>query len=201
MKLRLRGDKVLVGQAARGKVELRLGLMLGRFGDEIGVVTLHLSKTSRGGRSSDKRCEISLALRPSLVRVEFTAADLSFALDRVSDMAVRSIARALRRELEINPSQAAALSRALEAARVLAADRVLATARALTPPRTKKAARVLEAARLIAANQVIATARAVKTSGESTSPRTLELARLVAAKLVLATARKLARAERHAAPR
>ncbi len=193
MKLHLRGDKLLIGQAVRGKVELRLGLLLGRFGESVGAVTLRLSKAPTGGRPADKRCQISVVMKPTQVRVECTAADLSLALDRAADKAVRSIARMLKRELEANPARGAEIARALETARMLASARVLATANALKPPRTPRAARVLETARLFAAQRVLGTARAAKISGTSQTPRALETARRLASKEVLATARELAR--------
>jgi putative sigma-54 modulation protein len=100
MKLKFRGDKVLVEQARRGKAELRLGLMLGRFGDEVDSVTLHLSKTAGRTGQSGKRCQIAVGLKPKRVRVECTDADLTVALERAADRAVRSVARVLDRERE-----------------------------------------------------------------------------------------------------
>jgi ribosome-associated translation inhibitor RaiA len=108
MKLTLRGDKSLVAQARRAKAELRLGLMLGRFGDEVEGVTLHLSKTDGVDGHPVKRCRIAVAMRPKRVRVESTDEDLAVALERAADKAVRSIARILdreRRESGIRPAR------------------------------------------------------------------------------------------------
>ncbi len=192
MKLQFRGNKILVGQAVRGKAELRLGLLLGRFGDEVGKVTLRLSDADGPDGHSGKRCEIAIGLKPKGVRVEHTDLDMFVAFERAADKAVRSIARVLRQELEKNPARAAAILR-LETARVLAADRVLGTAQALNALRTPKADRVLETARVLAAERVLATARNPRTMK---NPRTLETARVLAANRVLDTARALVRDEK-----
>ncbi len=100
MKLKFRGDKLLVGQALRGKAELRLELLLRRFGDEVENVVLHLSKVKVIGGLHGKRCEITVRRKPNEVRVEYTDASLLVALDRAGDKAVRSVARVLDHERE-----------------------------------------------------------------------------------------------------
>jgi ribosome-associated translation inhibitor RaiA len=102
MKLKMKGDKVLVAQARRSKAEVRLSLLLGRFGDEVDSVILHLSKVSaaNGHAQAGKRCQITVGRKPKLVRVEHVDADLSVALERAADKAVRLLARALDHERE-----------------------------------------------------------------------------------------------------
>jgi ribosomal subunit interface protein len=197
MNLQFRGDKILAGKALRGNAELRLGLLLGRFGDSVGRVTLRLSKAKGAGRPSAKRCEIIVGLKHKNVRVEHTDADLLVALDRAADKAVRSISRALDREREANPGRSRAALLVLETARVVAADQVLETARALATLRPHRAAsvldtaRVLETARVLASEGVQATAQALKTPWTPKSSRLLETARVRAANRVLATASAL----------
>jgi ribosome-associated translation inhibitor RaiA len=193
MKLQLRGDKMLVREALRSNAELRLGLLLGRFGDDVGKVTLRLSKAPEGGRPSDKRCEIAIGLKPKNVRVECVDAELSVAFERAADMAVRSIARALRLQREDSLSKLGPAPRVLETARLLAADRVLATARGIKSLRTPRTEKALEMARVKASNRVLATAKALKLPSTPKAIRALEAARVLAAELVLATARALAR--------
>ncbi len=99
MKLEFRGDKKLVGQALRGKAELRLGLQLGRFAEDVGRVTLRLSTAPGTEGRLGKRCQITIGIKPKRVLVEHTDADLLVALDRAAEKAVRSVARALEREV------------------------------------------------------------------------------------------------------
>jgi ribosome-associated translation inhibitor RaiA len=99
MKLLFRGDQKLVAEARRDRAELRISLLFGRFGKEVESVTLRLTAADSSGRS-EKRCEITVALKPKGVRVEDTAPKLSVALERAADKAVRSIARALEEERE-----------------------------------------------------------------------------------------------------
>jgi ribosomal subunit interface protein len=98
MKLKFRGDKLLVGQALKSKAELRLSSLLGRFGDEVGSVVFHLSKVAAVGGRAAKRCQITVGRKPNGVRVEHTDASLLVALERAADKAVRSVARVLDHE-------------------------------------------------------------------------------------------------------
>ncbi len=85
----------MVKEALLAKAELRVGLLLGRFGDEVEDVTLRLSTIPGAKGQPDKRCEIVARLRPQALRVEHSDIDLEVALDRAADKAVRSIGRAL----------------------------------------------------------------------------------------------------------
>jgi hypothetical protein len=72
--------------------------MLGRFGDEIETVVLHLSKVAAVGGPAGKRCQITVGRKPKGVRVEYTDPSLLVALDRAADKVVRSVARVLDHE-------------------------------------------------------------------------------------------------------
>lgn len=96
MKLQVRGEPLLLSEAQRLELERRFALRLGRFGDEIDKMTIHFSDVPE----SHKRCRIVIALRPRLVRVESSDADLSVAVDRAAERAERAIERAIKRARE-----------------------------------------------------------------------------------------------------
>jgi len=100
MKIHIRGRNIELHEVLRTRVERRLGFALGRFGERIGRVLLRFSDANGDHGDIDKRCQIDVGLRPRSVRVEHTDADLFVALDRASDRASRSVARALERERE-----------------------------------------------------------------------------------------------------
>ncbi len=179
MKVQFRGDKNLVGEAKRARADLHVRLLFGRFGDHVGGVTIRLSAATEPMGHPENLCQIVVELRPSTVHTEHTDPELSVALNRAADKAVRSIIRALAQDREQS------LVRAGAAARALAASRVMEAARALMPPRTPKAARTLERARVLAAAKVVAAAKTPATA------RMLESARRLAASLVLETAKAL----------
>ena len=95
MKIQIRGHDMAVSQRLRAHVERRLGLALGRFGEEVRLVTVRFSHPAAG--SSAKRCQIDVDLRPRLVRAGDADADLFAAVDHASDRVSRSVARALAR--------------------------------------------------------------------------------------------------------
>ncbi len=98
MKLQIRGRNVEVSKVLRAHVERRLGFALGRFGEQVGPVIVRFShaKGHRGG--VDQRCQLYVALRPRIVRVDETDTDLFAAVDHAADRASRSVARAFDRE-------------------------------------------------------------------------------------------------------
>ncbi len=197
MKLRIRGDQLLVSKAIKGKAELRLGLLLGRFGDDVVRVSLRLSRTSRPGGGVDNRCEIAIGLKPKNVRVEYVAADLLVAFDRAADRAVRSVARVLDREREEKAGNATEAKGVLETARALAAARVLkAAAQSLRALGTPQAVRTLESARVVAAALVRKTARSLPPPRTREAAKRLEAARVLAADRVLETAKAVKRASK-----
>ena len=99
MQIRIRGRKVRVTKVLRAHVERRLGFALGRFGEHVGRVVVHLSKSEERLDREEKRCRIAVALRRH-VRVQETDADLFAAVDRAADRAARSVAHAIEREHE-----------------------------------------------------------------------------------------------------
>jgi ribosomal subunit interface protein len=94
MKIEVRGRNVSLSAALRLRVERRLALALGRFGEQIARVKLSFS---RAEGDADPRCRIDVSLRPTSIRVEHGNPDLSVALDRAADRASRSVARELLR--------------------------------------------------------------------------------------------------------
>jgi len=102
MKIQIRSRNVEVTPVLRAHVECRLGFALGRFGEQIGRVTVRFSDTNGHWGGSAKRCQIDVGLRPRSVRVEDTDADLFAAVDHASDRVSRSVARALEQERELN---------------------------------------------------------------------------------------------------
>ncbi len=89
---------MLVARARSSSAKVLLGLSFGRFGEEIHSVTLRLSKIAEVNGAPSTRCEITVGLKPKRVRVEHTAADLTSALERAADKALRSVTRALEQE-------------------------------------------------------------------------------------------------------
>jgi hypothetical protein len=203
MKLQIRGVRNLVKEARGSTAELRVRMVLGRFGDEVDQVTLRLSEAIGPGKHPEKSCSIDAEV-PNHVRVECTHVDLGVAIERAADKAMRAISRVLdqvrdgrlvrsgasSQELEVGRVLEAA--QVLETARLLAASRVLETARLLKTTRSPAAARVLEAARVLAASRVLKTARVVAATRVRKTDPALEAARVLAATRVLETARVLA---------
>jgi hypothetical protein len=97
MRIRLRTGKMVLTAAQRSKLELHLGLALGRFGDRIDRVVGHL--WDEGPRADrDRRCRIEVFARPRRISVEEGDVDIGVALRRAAARASRSVARALERE-------------------------------------------------------------------------------------------------------
>ena len=87
-----------VTPALRVHLERRLGLALGRFGDQIGRVRVRFSEAEARSGAGHKRCRIQIGLRPRKVDVEDSDADLFAAVNNAVDRASRSVARALERD-------------------------------------------------------------------------------------------------------
>lgn len=101
MRIRLRTGKVKLTVAQRSKLQLQLGLALGRFGDRIDRVVGHLWDEGRRG-APDRRCRIEVHLRPRPIQVEESNAEFLVALRRAAARAARSVARALERERRLD---------------------------------------------------------------------------------------------------
>ena len=98
MKVHIQERNVQVTEALRAHVERRLGLVLGRFGDRIGRVTVRFSGPNGRTGEPATRCQIDVSLRPQNVRAGDTDADLFAAVDHASDRVSRSVARVLELE-------------------------------------------------------------------------------------------------------
>jgi ribosome hibernation promoting factor len=105
MKVHVRGRDIEVTEVLRAHVERRLGFALGRFGEEIGPVSVEFSHVTPTNGGVDARCEIHVSLRPRSVRVEDRDVNLFAAVDHAAGRLSRSVARALERErrLDGNP--------------------------------------------------------------------------------------------------
>ena len=94
MKIHIRASDIRVTKALRSHVELRLGFALSRFGEHIGHVAVHLSRSEERSDRAEKRCRIVVGL-PRHVKVQETDADLFAAVARAADRAARSVAHAI----------------------------------------------------------------------------------------------------------
>ncbi|MBI5511545.1 MAG: HPF/RaiA family ribosome-associated protein [Deltaproteobacteria bacterium] len=90
-------------KSLRAHVELRLGFALGRFGDQIDRIAVHLSNSDERRDVGEKRCRIAVGL-PRCVKVQETDADLFSAVARAADRMGRSVARAIEQERTRTPS-------------------------------------------------------------------------------------------------
>jgi len=99
------GANVEVAKSLRAQVETRVGTVLGRFGDRIGGVVVRFSAADGPADGvGQTRCEIQVSLRPRSVRVEGTDRDLLGLVEHLSTRASRTVARALEREQELDPT-------------------------------------------------------------------------------------------------
>ena len=99
MNIRIHGGNIEVTKTLRAHIERRVGLALGRFGEQIGPVEVRFCDTPGANGKVEKECHIIVGLLRSL-RVAEADADLYAALDRAADRAARSVAR----ELELQRS-------------------------------------------------------------------------------------------------
>jgi ribosome-associated translation inhibitor RaiA len=96
MRLEISSLGLQVGREFRDSIERRLRFVLGRFGPQIGRVTVHLVASDQPRASRDKRCRIIVSLvRSGRVCVEIAEADALAAMSRAADR----IGPALTREL------------------------------------------------------------------------------------------------------
>jgi putative sigma-54 modulation protein len=102
MKVHVRGRNIEVTEVLRAHVERRLGFALGRFGEQIGPVSVEFSNVAPAGLRVDTRCEIHVSLRPRSVRVEDRDVNLFTAVDNATGRLARSVARALDRERRLD---------------------------------------------------------------------------------------------------
>lgn len=108
MRLHIHGQGLTFGGAERERVERRFGFALGRFGDSVGRVTVHLVDVNGPRGGADKRCRAVVEVaghRP--VVVEDADARLEVAIDRAADR----VGRAVRRQLDLARAWVPAVSR------------------------------------------------------------------------------------------
>lgn len=97
MRAEVIGHGVEVDGEARERVARRLGFALGRFGDRVGRVTVHLVDLNGPRGGVDKRCRVVVeVLGHGPVVVEDTNASLTAAIDRAADR----VGQAVRRRLD-----------------------------------------------------------------------------------------------------
>ena len=101
MRVELRVRNTDLVDALRGYIERRLGLSLGRFGDQVGRVRVKVSGLNgvRGG--TKKSCRMSADLKPlGRVAVHETDLDLHAAIDQAAGRVARLLGQRLEREQE-----------------------------------------------------------------------------------------------------
>ena len=103
MRIEVGGRGVSLTRAQQERVQRRLGLALGRYGDLVDRVRVRFTR--------DGTCAIEARLRARSVSAEDTDPDLMSALDRASSRLSRSLARALQREQDWTEGRATAPSK------------------------------------------------------------------------------------------
>lgn len=98
MKTVVRARKIPMPAATLHKVEVRLGVALGRFGERIARVVLRVSNTNPGEGPLQKCCEIVVFLESRRILVEGRSVDLLEAVDRAARRAARSVTLTLDRQ-------------------------------------------------------------------------------------------------------
>ena len=97
MRLYIHGQGLTIGEAERGRVERRLGFALGRFGDHIRRVDVHLVDVNGPRGGVDKRCRIVVEVPGhGPVVVEEAGGNLVAVIDRAADR----VGHAVRRKLD-----------------------------------------------------------------------------------------------------
>jgi len=97
MWLNITGQGLTVDAAVREHVERRMGFALGRFGDRIGRVVVHLTDVNGPRGGEDKRCRVVVeVLGYARVVVEDTDRDVQVAIERMADR----VGQAVRRKLD-----------------------------------------------------------------------------------------------------
>jgi len=97
MWLNISGQGLTVDAAVRECVKLRLKFALGRFGEHVGRVTVHLTDANGPRGGEDKRCRVVVdVLGHAWVVVEDADHDLNVAIGRAADR----VGQAVRRKLD-----------------------------------------------------------------------------------------------------
>ncbi|MGL6094862.1 MAG: HPF/RaiA family ribosome-associated protein [Fimbriiglobus sp.] len=98
MQVDIIGRGVEVDDAVTQRVARRLGFALGRFGERVGRVTVHLTDTNGPRGGVDKRCRVLVDLtRIGPVVVEDEDSELGVLIDRTADRTGQIVRRRLDR--------------------------------------------------------------------------------------------------------
>ena len=100
MRVQIRSHNFEVTAELRTHIERRLGFALGRFGERVGLVIVHVSDDGDPPLAAAKRCRIEVALRPRHVVAEDLDTDPLAAVNHAAHRVSRSVARALELERE-----------------------------------------------------------------------------------------------------
>ncbi len=101
MRLRIRSRNCTVSSECLGAIERRLRFVLGRFGQQIHLVTVDLAESNGSCSGMDKCCRIDAGLKPlGRVFVEVTDKDLDGAVNRAADRLAQAVDRDLRQRRE-----------------------------------------------------------------------------------------------------
>jgi putative sigma-54 modulation protein len=103
----VRSRQVEVDATVRAHIERRLRFGLGRFSERIRRVTLQIVDINGPRGGEDTVCRIEVRLLPTgSIFVEDTDADLQAVIDRATDRAGRSVARAIKRTQDLERDNA-----------------------------------------------------------------------------------------------
>lgn len=102
MELDVRVRDVDLTEAIKDYIERRLRFSLGRFGNQLGKVSVRVSDLNGPRGGVDKSCRISVELLPAgTVLTEDVSEDLFAAIDRAAERIGRSCSRKLERVREL----------------------------------------------------------------------------------------------------
>jgi ribosome-associated translation inhibitor RaiA len=107
VRLEIRSPRLRLGETMRAYVERRMRFALGRMASTLGQVVVRLADVNGPRGGEDKRCRVSLAVRPhTRIIVEEVDHDLYAAIDRAAGRAGRIAARAVGRRRRWAPRPA-----------------------------------------------------------------------------------------------
>ncbi len=101
MRLEVRSGDLNVAEGVKGSLERRLRFVLGRFGNQIGRVTVHLTEMNGSQVETGHRCRIVVHVGAAgRVLVEDTDTDLGAVVNRTVDRVGQVVLRELARRHE-----------------------------------------------------------------------------------------------------
>lgn len=102
MKIDIRGSREVLPEGARAQAERKVRLMLGRWGERLGRVTVRLDDVNGPRGGVDKLCRIEARLdRSRSVVIEEVGADQDAALARAADRLASAVSRAVARDRDL----------------------------------------------------------------------------------------------------